>query len=102
MPRDGIEFEVGYSILSGDPGDPNALFPLIQPAIRYSRLDNDFNAPALFITPSLAWNWQKWDVGVRVLIIQHLDVTMEYAIHNIDSSWDIKNNEFLTTLRLSM
>jgi hypothetical protein len=102
LPRDGIEFEVGYSILSGDPGDPNALFPLIQPAIRYSRLDNDFDAPAMFITPSLAWNWQKWDIGVRVFIIQHLDITMEYAIHSIDTSWEIKNNEFLTTLRLSL
>ncbi len=102
LPRDGFELEVGYSILSGDPGDPNALFTVVQPTIRYSRIDNDFDAPPMFITPSFAWDWQKWDIGARVVIIQPLDVTLEYSINDIGASMDIGHNEFLATLRLRL
>ena len=49
----------------GDLADPSALFPAIQPAIRFSRLENDFRAPRGFVAPSFAWDWDKWDFGLR-------------------------------------
>lgn len=100
LPRDGVEIEVAYRFFTGDPGDPAALFPLIQPAVRYSRLDNDFGAPPLFVVPSVAWDWEKWDIGVRMVLVNHLDLTLEYAHHNIHASRPINHDEFLTTLRL--
>jgi hypothetical protein len=100
MPALCVVFSFELSTASGDPGDPEALFPIIQPTLRYSRLKNGFRAPRLFITPSLACDWQKLDLGLRITIIQSLDLTLEYAIKDIDASQDIKHNEFLSTLRL--
>lgn len=99
LPRQGLEIEVGYRIESGDPGDPGALFTAIEPVFRYARLDNDFRAPAGFVAPSLFWDWAKIDVGARVTIVSNVDLTFEYAFHDIDASKDIGHDEFLTTLR---
>jgi hypothetical protein len=100
LPRDGIEVEAAYRFVIGDPADPSDLFPLIQPAIRYSRLDNDFTAPPLFVVPSVMWDWEKWDIGVRVIIVSRVDLTLEYARHDIHAARAIAHDEFLTTLRL--
>jgi hypothetical protein len=99
LPRTGLEIELGYSFLTGDPGDPKSLFPIVEPVFRYSKLDNDFSAPPMFVAPSLAWDWAKIDVGLRIAILQNIDVTMEYAFHDITASKDIDHNEFLTSLR---
>ena len=99
LPRTGFEVEVGYGIITGDPGDPSALFPVIEPVVRYSKLDNDFTAPAGFVAPSVSWDWSKVDIGVRVAVMQNIDLTMEYAIHDITAKQQIDHNEFLTTLR---
>lgn len=101
LPRDGFEVELGYSFLSGDPGDPTSLFPVIQPAFRFSRLNADFVAPPLSVAKSHGWDWDKYDIGARLTIIQHLDLTLEYSIVKIKTpTMDVDNNEFLTTLRL--
>ena len=72
------------------------------PALRYSRIDNDFSAPSIFVAPSLAWDWVEWDIGVRIFIIQHVDLTVEYTINDVKASREINNNEFLTTLRIKL
>jgi hypothetical protein len=100
LPRDGVEIEIGYGFEIGDPGDPNQLFPVVQPAFRYSRLDNDFSAPPAFVAPSAVWDWQKFDLGVRITIIQRLDLTVEYTFYDIESTPKVDPDEFLTTLRL--
>lgn len=100
LPRNGFEVELGYSFLSGDPGDPTSLFPIIQPSLRYSQVNADFTAPRLSVAKSHGWDWKKWDIGARVTIIQHVDITVEYSIVKIKAAEDINNNEFLTTLRL--
>ena len=99
LPRTGFELEIGYSIVTGDRGDPGALFTVIEPVLRYSYLDNDFTAPPGFVVPSVTWDWTKIDVGVRLAIMQNIDLTMEYAVHGITASQQIDHNEFLTTLR---
>ena len=63
LPRLGIEVEAGYRFALGDLADPGDLFPAIQPAVRWSRLDNDFTAPRGFVAPSFAWDWDKLDLG---------------------------------------
>lgn len=99
LPRTGIELELGYALVLGDRGDPKALFTTIEPVLRYSSLDNDFSAPPLFVAPSVAWDWKKIDLGARVTIIQNIDVTIEYAFHDITAAQQIDHDEFLTTLR---
>ncbi len=100
LPRVGFEVEAGYRFALGDLADPNDLFPSIQPAIRFSRLENDFSAPRGFVAPSFAWDWDKVDVGLRLTIIRKLDLTVEYSFHDIAASRVIKHDEALATLRL--
>lgn len=100
LPRHGFEVEASYRLVLGDPADSQALFPVLEPAIRYSRLDNDWTAPPDFITLSALWDWQKWDLGLRATVIGGLDLTLEYAHNEIAAPRDIAHDEFLTTLRL--
>ena len=99
LPRQGVELELSFRFELGDTGDPNALFSVLEPVFRYARLDNDFRAPPGFVAPSLFWDWTKIDVGARVTIVSNVDLTFEYAFHDIDASKDIGHDEFLTTLR---
>jgi hypothetical protein len=99
LPRQGVELEVGYSLVLGDRGDPGALFTVIQPVVRYSNLDIDFKAPRGFVAPSAVWDWAKIDVGARVTVLQNVDLTVEYAFHDITARLPVNHDEFLTTLR---
>jgi hypothetical protein len=101
LPRVGVEIEAGYRLALGDPADASALFPAIQPAIRFSRLENDFTAPRGFVAPSFAWDWDKLDLGVRVTIVRKLDLTLEYSFHDIAASREIEHDEALATLRVT-
>lgn len=78
------------------------LFTFIAPAVRYSRLDNDFLAPAVTPSPSFAWDWVKVDTGVRLGIYRKIDLTVEYADNRftLKSGAKRSNNELLTTLRV--
>jgi hypothetical protein len=102
LPRTGFEVEAGYRFALGDLGDPTALFPAIEPVVRYSRLDNDWTAPPIFITLSALWDWQRWDFGLRTTIIPQLDLLLEYTHNDIAASRKIKHDEFLATLRLRL
>jgi hypothetical protein len=101
LPRLGIEVEAGYRFALGDLADPGDLFPQIQPAVRWSRLENDFTAPRGFVAPSFAWDWDKLDLGLRVTIIRRVDLTLEYSFHDVAASREILHDEALATLRLT-
>jgi hypothetical protein len=101
LPRTGYEVEIAYR--AGLPlkysTSGKQLFTFIQPCVRISVLNNDFGPVPLFVAPSTFWDWRKYDVGVRLGIIQGIDLTAEYAFHDIKSSKPVNEDEFLTTLR---
>lgn len=94
LERIGWEVEAGYRI-------PFAWGPFesIQPAVRASALENDFPRGGSFPAPSVWWDWQKWDAGVRIGLKRGLDVTAEYTIHNTDTVLPFRFRETLVTLR---
>ncbi|MEO1085221.1 MAG: hypothetical protein AAFY88_13355, partial [Acidobacteriota bacterium] len=72
------------------------LFPSVTPVVRYSRLLVDFEHPPVTPLPSRAWDWHKVDLGVRLEVLEGLDVTTEYGFNH---GYLTDVNEFLTTLR---
>lgn len=80
--RDGFEVEVAYDFELPYFG---ALFgrqvlPWIAPAVRYSEMDPQFVGATGYPAPSVWWDWEKLDIGVRLGLIQGmLDMTVEYA-----------------------
>jgi hypothetical protein len=99
LPRTGFEVEASYRLVLGDLADAKSLFPSLEPAVRYSRLDNDWTAPPIFIALSALWDWQKWDFGLRTTIVKGLDLTLEYSYNDIGAARTIGHDEFLATLR---
>jgi hypothetical protein len=102
LARKGYEIEAGYRFpLNGlfAVGD-QPWFNWIQPAVRVSRIDNDFSAPSGFPAPSFAWDWSKFDVGFRVGIVRNVDLTVEYARHDMRTKTMVVHpDELLVTLR---
>jgi hypothetical protein len=103
LPRRGYEVEAAYRI------PLNGLFlvgetPLInwlQPVVRASYIDNRFTVPASYPAPSIAWDWTKIDVGVRLGISDHTDFTLEYNINRAKlRSRTLEPNELLATFRV--
>ncbi len=94
LDRQGWELEAGYRF-------PVALGPVesIQPAVRASGINNDFGPVAGFPAPSIWWNWQKYDAGVRVGLQRGLDLTVEYTHHEVDSRFLLNLREALVTVR---
>jgi hypothetical protein len=103
LPRVGLEAEAAWRfdlplvLAIGE----RQLFPWIAPAVRYSKLDNDFRNPARTPSPSLNWDWEKIDAGLRLGIFDGTDLTMEYADNAfiLGSGAERENNEYLATLR---
>lgn len=76
------------------------LFAHVQPAVRYSRLDHRFANPAITPFPSGNWDWEKWDLGIRLQILPGMDLTAEYADNEFaTASGPGNNNEWLVTFR---
>jgi hypothetical protein len=78
------------------------LFPSIAPAVRYSRLDPDFDGGGAYPAPSVRWEWTKLDAGLRLGIVDGFDATVEYADHEFfipALARNGSNNELLVTLR---
>jgi hypothetical protein len=103
LPRTGLEGEVAWRFdlpLVWAAGD-RQLFPAIAPAVRYSKLDNQFRNHPLTSSPSFAWDWEKLDLGLRLGIVSGIDLTLEYADNRfvLGSGARRGNNEFLGTLR---
>lgn len=105
LPRSGWEGEAAWAFdlplrwaLAG-----RQLFPFVQPAVRYSRLDNDFANLPLTPFPSGAWDWEKIDYGVRLGIVPGTDLTVEYAVNRFQTAAGERgNDEGLVTLRWLM
>lgn len=102
--RHGYEAEAAYRFplnglfASGD----SPVVNWVQPTVRVSAIHNDFGLPAGFVDPSMTWNWQKYDFGVRIGIVRGLDLTLEYARHDaILKAKVIHPDELLTTLRVA-
>jgi len=92
--RQGWELEAGYRF-------PLTLGPVesIQPAVRASGINNDFGPLVGFPAPSIWWNWQKYDGGIRVGLQRGIDVTVEYTHHEVDSRFLLNLREALVTVR---
>ena len=102
LERDGYEVEILYraSLPLAFSAGGKQLFTFIQPIVRLSFIDNHFRAAdPRFVAPSTTWDWNKYDVGVRIGIIQGIDLTAEYSFHDITAARPVNVDEFLTTLR---
>ncbi|MBL8111361.1 MAG: hypothetical protein JNK60_00630 [Acidobacteria bacterium] len=90
-------FPIGGLFASGD----QPVFTFLEPAIRYSHIDNRFDTPRLYPAPSVGWDWTKIDIGFRLGIIRGVDLTAEYSKNDMKlfSGAKLHPNEFLLTLR---
>ena len=101
--RQGEEIELGYQIpwSFGPSVGGEALVQGIQPAVRWSALQNDFKGPKNFVDPSMWWNWVKTDYGIRIGLAKHTDLTIERAKHVIVvPAVRLRPDETLVTLRV--
>ncbi len=79
------------------------LFPFIQPAVRYSFLDPKFEGGSpQYPAPSLRWDWEKRDYGLRLAIVDGSDLTLEYADQTMTllNGRKVPLDELLVTLRV--
>lgn len=101
LPRSGAEAELAWR--ADIPGVLVGETPVgrwVEPVVRASFIDNHFAAPPLYPAPSVAWNWRKYDLGVRAGIVPGIDLTAEYAVNDVDTRpGTIHPNEMLITLR---
>jgi len=102
LPRSGLEVEAAWTfelpLVWAFRG--RQLFSHVQPAVRYSRLDNDFANPEITPFPAGAWDWEKIDIGLRLTILPGLDLTAEYADNSfVTAGGTGRNDEWLVTLR---
>ena len=103
LPRTGFEAEAAWSLdlplvwaVAG-----RQVLPFVAPAVRFSRLDPDFRAHPLSPSPSFSWEWDKLDYGVRLGLIEDVDLTAEFADNTftLASGREVSNDELLVTLR---
>jgi hypothetical protein len=72
----------------------------VQPAVRVSFIDNRFEAPAAYPNPAAAWDWRKYDFGVRVGVVPGIDFTFEYSYNEMKApQGTLHLGEGLATLR---
>ena len=102
LDRSGFELEVAYRIplnglfVSGD----QPVLNWLEPVVRYSRIDNSFTMPSNFVAPSVGWDWRKIDAGFRLGIVRGVDLTVEYARHDmVTKKKTFHPDEGLLTLR---
>ncbi|MGK2858620.1 MAG: hypothetical protein ACSLFQ_15575 [Thermoanaerobaculia bacterium] len=95
--RTGLEVEAGWQLSLA-----SSVVPFVQPALRYSSLDNDFRGPGTFPAPSFWWDWKKYDAGVRFGLTRFADVTAEYSHHEVDAPRELDLDELLVTIRIKL
>jgi hypothetical protein len=72
----------------------------VQPAVRYSKIDDRFEVTPGYVAPSVGWDWEKWDFGLRVGVVRGLDLTAEFARNSATTrAGVIHPDEWLVTLR---
>ncbi len=77
------------------------MFSFVQPAVRYSELDNHFRTHPRFPAPSVFWDWEKLDLGLRMGLIEGMiDLTVEWNDNTfVRAGRDESADEFLATVR---
>jgi hypothetical protein len=104
LPRSGFEIEAAWVFDTGGAFliQETPFLNWIQPVVRYSRIDNDFMSPVAYPAPSVAWDWGKLDLGVRIGLVRDVHLTAEYAINDVTlaSGAEVNPNETLVTLRV--
>ena len=104
MDRTGWEAEIAWRFdlpLAWATGG-RQLFPSIQPAVRYSYLKPEFaGGSPRYPAPSVRWEWVKLDYGIRLGIVEGVDLTLEFADNEMTlaNGREVSNDELLTTLR---
>jgi hypothetical protein len=85
-----------YAALEG-----RQLFPYVQPALRFSRLEPRFEGGSpLYPAASVRWSWDKWDLGVRLGIVSGVDLTAEWTYNRFRTAAGPRTlRELLVTLR---
>jgi hypothetical protein len=81
------------------------LFPYIAPAVRYSELDPEFEGGSpKFPAPSVRWDWVKLDYGIRLGLVEGIDLTVEFADNTFTllNGREVSEDELLATLRWRM
>lgn len=107
MQRTGWEGEVAWRLelpLVAAAGG-RQLFPSLQPALRYSRLEPEFaGGSPQYPAPSVRWLWVKVDYGLRLVIVAGVDLTAEYADNRLTRADGrvLSEDELLVTLRFRM
>ncbi len=104
MQRTGYEAEVAWRFelpLVWATGGGQQLFPYIAPALRYSKLEPEFaGGSPKYPAPSVRWDWEKIDIGIRVGITETVDLTLEFQDNTfVRAGRDESNDEYLMTLR---
>jgi len=76
----------------------------IRPVVRVSIIDNLFVAPVTYPDLSVAWDWRKYDVGLRMGLLRDVDLTVEYSRHDmiVPRVGTLHPDEFLVTLRVGL
>ena len=107
MDRTGYEGEIAWRFdlpLAWAVGG-RQLFPHVQPVVRYSFLKPEFAGPSpQYPSQSVRWEWSKLDYGVRMGIIEGVDLTLEFADNEMTlaNGNKVSNDELLTTVRFRM
>ncbi|QQR73775.1 MAG: hypothetical protein IPJ17_20275 [Holophagales bacterium] len=81
------------------------LFPYLAPAVRYSKLEPEFaGGSAQFPAPSVRWDWEKLDYGLRLGIVDGVDLTVEFSDNTLTllNGRELSEDELLATLRWRM
>ncbi len=107
MTRKGYELEASYAFALPYLGavGGRAVLPYLAPAVRYSELKPDFEDPSgMFPAPSVRWDWEKIDFGLRLGVIESLiDLTVEYSRNEfIRGGKPERADELLATVRWGM
>ena len=76
----------------------------IRPVVRVSIIDNLFVAPVTYPDLSVAWDWRKYDVGLRMGLLRDVDLTVEYSRHDmiVPTVGTLHPDELLITLPVGL
>jgi hypothetical protein len=107
LKRRGFETELAFRIpldglfLVGE----SPVFTWIVPVFRFSRIDNLFEAPRQYPAPSVDWDWNKYDIGLRIGVVRAVDLTVEFSRHDMfvgpaRARRNLHPDETLVTLRM--
>ena len=103
LDRTGYEAELAwrFDLPVGAAIDGKQLLPWIQPAVRYSYLEPEIVGGGPFPGPSVRWEWVKLDYGLRLVLVDGFDVTIELAENEMTlaNGREISYDELLATLR---